>query len=549
MNIIEQIQHAFTDYLQTTFGIDEKTAASASFVLNVDENKQKFGDLTTNAPMVIAKQVGENPRELAIQIIDSFEHEYVSHFEIAGPGFLNATLSPKAIKLLALEIFSQHESFFKLDKYAKKHAYCVEFVSANPTGPLHIGAGRNGIIGDVLGNILKFLGHKTDKEYYINDAGVQMKKLGTSLKIRCQQATGQAVTMPEDAYHGDYIAELAQQCVNENGASVTEKDDDFFIEYGYKHLLARLQNTLLSYGIIFDVWFSERSLHESRAIEHALEVLSKNGHLFEAEGALWFRATTFGDDKDRVVKKSDGTYTYVAADIAYLLNKAERGFDKLIMVLGHDHHSYAVRLEAARQALNISSTLDVILYQLVRMQASGQLVRMSKRAGNIVTLDDVIETVGKDVARFFYLNRKADAQLVFDIDLALKKTEENPVFYVQYAYVRTKSILEKASEDSELQNLTDNDCSFIGAEEALLVKKIASLKELLVNISNNYQTHLLTYYVLELATLFHRYYSQNRVIDKDNIQQSRGRLQLVTLLNSTFKLCLTLLGVSCPDKM
>lgn len=548
MNCIEQIQKAFTAYLKTAFDIADETS-SCRFILNVDENKQQFGDLNSNAPMVIAKKVGKNPREIAFQIIAEFKHPFIELLEIAGPGFLNATLRLSAIQQLAYELSSQKDHYFKLAKTQDKKKYSIEFVSANPTGPLHFGHGRGGIIGDVLGNILTFIGHNVIKEFYINDAGSQMQKLGMSLKIRCLQELGIDATLPEDAYHGDYLVDLAKECIKEHGASVQGQPDQFFTDYGYAHLLKRLKETLTSYGIHYDVWFSEKTLHASGAIEHALSLLKERGYLFEHEGALWFKATAFGDDKDRVVRKSTGEYTYAAADIAYLVNKAERGFDKLVMVLGHDHHSYAVRLEAIRQALQLECTLDVILYQLVRMQASGQLVRMSKRAGNIVTLDDVIATVGTDVTRFFYLNRKADAQLVFDLDLALKKTEENPVYYVQYAYVRTNSILEKAAQENNLQNISDIDIKNLGLEESLLIKKIASLKELLESISTNYQTHLLTYYVLELATLFHSYYAQNRVIDLENLEKSRARLYLVTMLNNTLKLCLTLLGISCPEKM
>ena len=363
------------------------------------------------------------------------------------------------------------------------------------------------------------------------------------------QQLGLPAELPEDSYHGDYLVEIAKKCINEHGKSVIEQPEEFFINYGYEHILAWHKETLKTYGINFDVWFSEKKLHESGAIERALELLAQHGYLYELEGALWFKATEFGDDKDRVVKKSDGEYTYAAADIAYLLNKAERGFQKLVMVLGQDHHSYAIRLEAIRQALKLPCTLDVILYQLVRMHASGQLVRMSKRAGNIVTLDDVLETVGTDVARFFYLNRKVDAQLVFDLDLALKKTEENPVYYIQYAYVRTNSILQKAALEKYLEGINQADSKHIGKEELLLLKKIASLKDLLESISANYHTHLLAYYLLELAALFHKYYSHNRVIDLENIPQSRGRLHVITMLNSTFKLGLTLLGLSAPEKM
>ena len=549
MNCIEQIQEAFASYLKKTFSIEEQTVSSTRFALNVDENKQQFGDLSSNAPMVIAKIINKNPRDIASQIITEFKHPHIKQLDIAGPGFLNATLQSDAVKMLAHELYTQKQEFFQLKQNIKKHNYSIEFVSANPTGPLHFGHGRGGIIGDVLGNILTFLGHTVTKEFYINDAGSQMQKLGTSLKIRCLQELGETVELPEDAYHGDYLIDLAKQCIEEHGSSIAQKPDQFFIDYGYKYLLKRIKDTLNAYGIKYDVWFSEKTLHTSSAIEHALSLLQQHGYLYEHEGALWFKATAFKDDKDRVLKKTNGEYTYAAADIAYLLNKAERGFDKLIMVLGHDHHSYAVRLEAIRQALSLTCTLDVILYQLVRLQASGELVRMSKRAGNIVTLDDVIETVGTDVSRFFYLNRKADAQLVFDIDLALKKTEENPVYYVQYAYVRTNSILQKASEEKQLQNICHSDNIHLGQEEVLLVKKIASLKELLESISVNYQTHLLTYYVLELATFFHRYYAQNRVIDLDNIEKSRARLYLVTLINSTLQTGLTLLGISCPEKM
>lgn len=549
MNCIEKIQQAFAEYLQHTFPLDQATAYSCLFIINVDENKQQFGDLNSNAPMVIAKKIGKNPREVATRIVEEFKHPLIERLEIAGPGFLNANLQVETIRTLADELHTQQAEFFKLSSHVKKHNYSIEFVSANPTGPLHFGHGRGGIIGDVLSNILKFLGHNVTKEFYINDAGSQMNKLGMSLKIRCLQGLGQQAELPEDAYHGEYLIDLAKQCIQEHGTSLLDKSDQFFIDYGYKHLLARLQNTLEKYGIHFDVWFSEKTLHTSGAIEKALEVLQKHGYMYEQEGAIWFKATAFGDDKDRVVRKTDGEYTYAAADIAYLLNKADRKFDKLVMVLGHDHHSYAVRLEALRKALQLTCSLDVILYQLVRMQASGQLVRMSKRAGNIVTLDDVIETVGTDVTRFFYLNRKADAQLVFDLDLALKKTEENPVYYIQYAYVRTNSILQKAAQEKDLQNIGVADNINLGREEALIIKKIASLKDLLESVSENYQTHLLTYYVLELATLFHKYYAQNRVIDLEHIEKSRARLYLIKMVSDTLQTCLTLLGISCPEKM
>src|SRR4030095_9836534 len=423
-------------------------------------------------------------------------------------------------------------------------------VSANPTGPLHFGHGRGGIIGDVLGNVLKFVGHDVTKEFYINDAGNQIQKLGESFKIRCLNAAGITASIAQDGYHGEYLIELANDCFAQYGQEIFDKPDSFFAEYAKENLLQALQNTLKDYGIEYDVWFSEKTLHESNAIEKALAVLHDHGLLFELDGALWFKTTQFGDDKDRVVKKSTGEYTYIAADIAYLKNKIDRGFNNLIFTLGHDHHSYVARLNAVKNGLGYGQCpLAAILYQLVKISEDGQAVRMSKRAGAIVSLQDIINTVGKDVARFFYLNRKADAQLEFDLGLALKKTEENPVYYVQYAYVRTGSIIEKAAKEAHLNDICAHDAQYIGPEEYFLLKKIVFLEQLLIDISVNHQTHLLTYYVIELAQLFHRYYSHVRVLDPSNREKSRGRLLMITILRNSIALVLDLLGVSHPEKM
>ena len=577
MNPIAHIQLDFASYLQKTFGISAELAQSCNFMLNVEPGKQEFGDMNANAAMVLAKaslsarpELVEgsehktlewfdklttsggriNPRQIAQEIITNFKHPYISKIELAGPGFLNAWLTPKAFHDLASELATKKNAFFSLEEDVPKHRYDLEFVSANPTGPLHLGHGRGAIIGDVLGNILKFLGHQVTKEFYINDAGNQINKLGLSFKVRCQQALGIDAELPEEGYRGEYLLELAQQCIKENGKTVLEKPDAFFETYAKDHLLTKIKQTLEDYGLSFDVWFSEKTLHEDGDIERAIKILQEHNFIYEHEHALWFASTKFGDDKDRVVRKSSGEWTYVAADIAYLLNKAKRGFDHLVMVLGHDHHSYAVRLQGIKQALGLDRIdLAIILYQLVTMKASGQLVQMSKRAGTMVTLRDVIDEVGKDVARYFYLNRKADAQLEFDLDLALKKTEENPVFYVQYAYVRTGSILEKAAQEGELQKITVADAAHLGSAEALLIKKIASLKHLLEIIAATQQTHHLTYYTHELSDIFHRYYAQNRVIESTNIPQSRARLLMIQLLRETFATAFDLLGISKPLKM
>jgi len=360
---------------------------------------------------------------------------------------------------------------------------------------------------------------------------------------------GKDIEMPEEAYHGDYLKDIAKQCIKEHGGKVLEESDEFFRNYAYQSQLEQLKQTTSQYGIHFDVWFSEKTLH-TKGIEQALERLDKAGKTYEKDGALWFKATDYDDDKDRVLKKADGTYTYAAADAAYMLDKANRGFTTLVIVLGQDHDSYPKRLNGIRQALGLHDlNLDCIIYQLVSMKKAGESVRMSKRAGAIVNLQDIIDEVGPDVARFFYLNRKADAHLDFDLDLALKKTDENPVYYLQYAYVRTRAIIEKAADISGLDDITKIDAQYLSETENLLIKKMAALQELLEDISHNYQVHLLTYYLLELAHLFHNYYHHNRVIEPKNIHQSRARLFLTMLVKDTFERCLTLMGISKPQRM
>lgn len=550
MNLLDHITQSLSSYIQATFAVDPLSNGHAECALNTDEAKQAFGDISTNVAMVLAKQLKRNPRDVATTIVQGFSDPMVARIELAGPGFLNIFLTNEAFNTLAIELFTQKESFFKLPNHVPREHINIEFVSANPTGPLHLGHGRGGIIGDVLANVMKYIGHEVTKEFYINDAGSQITKLGISLKVRCQQACDMDVPLPEDGYAGDYLVDLAKKCIQEYGVAVLGENNSFFQEYAKEHLLTQIKQTLRNYGITFDVWFSERSLHTNGSIDTTLAILKEHGYLYEQEGALWFNSTAFGDDKDRVMKKSSGELTYVAADAAYLRNKAERGFDRLIMILGHDHHGYVQRLEGLRLALGIKAQLNAVLYQLVKMKAEGKQVRMSKRAGTIVTLEGVIEEVGTDVARFFYLNRKADAQLEFDLDLALTKTEENPVYYVQYAYVRTRSIFAKAHHEPELTNIDLSDIQFLTSDDdKLMLKKIASLKPLLANIAHNHQTHLLSYYVIELAQSFHRYYSKHRIIDQSAVKQSRGRLVLVKLLGETFERCLTLLGVECPEKM
>lgn len=554
MNIFDTLHHELLHHVQKLYQLSPEHTAAIAVDINDDAKKQAFGDLTTNAGLIIAKQIGQNPRIVAQNIIEHFSHPHVTRCEIAGPGFINLFLTPAAFTSLATEIFTQEASFFKLGAHDKKNYYNIEFVSANPTGPLHLGHGRNGILGDVYSNILRFLGHHVTKEFYINDAGAQMQKLGNSLKVRCQQELGESVEIAEDGYQGEYLVALAKQALAEDKQKVetkiTENDIDFFTQYARDHLLEQQRRTLSQYGIHFDVWFSEKVLHIDNDVEAALKLLEEKNYTYVEDGALWFKSTAFGDDKDRVLKRSNGEVTYMAADVAYTQNKLARGAQKIVIVVGQDHHGYVDRMKAVIQALgHKAEDLDILLYQLVTIKEDGEQIRMSKRAGRIVSLEDIIETVGADVARFFYLNRKADAHLTFDIGLALKRTEENPVYYIQYAYVRINSVFVKAYEHAALQNITAADIMDLDDEEKVLLKKICNLKELLKNMSHNYQVHLLTYYVLELAHLFHSYYGSHKVIDLENVAVSRSRLALLITLQKTLRLCMELLGISCPEKM
>ncbi len=569
MNVISRIKQEVLTLASQAFGIDVSNVKNIELKLNVDRKEKGFGDISFNGALLLARELKKNPRELAQTFVQALQESsseilktYVKESSIAGPGFINITLTKQAWQESLLELFEQKEDYFALDQDAKKLRYLIEFVSANPTGPLHLGAGRNGIIGDVLGNVLKFLGHDVHKEYYINDAGNQIKLLGKSLYARCLQALGEDSAIPEGGYQGEYLKEIAQACVKEHGDSFREKSETFFIAYAKDKLLELIKKDLKDYGIVFDQWFSEKSLHDDSSVEGALALLQEKDLAYEHDGALWFKATLFGDDKDRVIRKKTGNVTYVAADIAYHKHKFDRGFDKLIDILGQDHHGYVARLKATMQALGYGADkLDVILYQLVSIKENQELVKMSKRAGTFTKLSDIIKTVGKDVARFFYLNRKAEAHLEFDLAVALKKTEENPVFYIQYAYVRTVSLLAKAAQEDELCDFVKDLSSGkntqdiaelihdIDQAEIDVIKKVIALADTLRSIANSYGTHLLAYYAFDLAHVLHNYYAHHRIIDTENIDITKMRLVIALLLRNTLQVNLELLGLSCPEKM
>ena len=556
MNIISNLKNDILTTIATSFKLEENRRKS--IVINLNTEKEGFGDLSCNAALILSKDLKISPIDLSDQIKDILIKkfsDFIEKIEIAGPGFLNIFLKKNTWLKVIDELFSMKSDFYKLNQSEVAKKYLVEFVSANPTGPLHLGHGRNGIIGDVLSNVLKFLGYETVKEFYINDAGSQIKKLGECFKIRCQQELGMNVVLPEDGYAGVYLADLAKECAIQFSDDLLQKPDSFFANYAKDNMLEKIKIDLKAYGLHFDNWFSEESLHKNGSIKKVLDELISRDLAYEKDGALWFRSSKFGDDKDRVVRKKDGSLTYIAADIAYHENKFKRGFDILVDVLGQDHHGYVKRLKATMQALGYNADhLDVILYQLVTLKKGQESIRMSKRAGTFVTLRDVIDTVGKDVARFFYLNRKADAHLEFDLDVALKKTDENPVYYIQYAYVRAGSLLEKAKEDEQLKLFLEKlslkeAADFLGDSEISVIKKIVAFQDVLNVIVSGYHPHMLAYYSFELAHKFHNYYSNNRIIDLQNIDQSKSRLFVSYLVRNCFGICLDLLGLTKPERM
>jgi arginyl-tRNA synthetase len=574
MNLLSIIKLELLQVVKNALNLSDQDAARVDIVLNVDKEKT-FGDLSCNAAMMLAKQLGKNPRELAQEIEQAIilagQSEgnpalfgAIKAVQIAGPGFLNITLNNEIWWAVALEFFQQKDMFYQLEFDEKtRQNFLIEFVSANPTGPLHLGHGRGGIIGDTLARVLNFLGHKAEKEFYINDAGNQLELLGKSLKIRCLQQCGQSVELPDQGYAGEYLVDLAKECIDQLGRDVVKNDDKFFADYAKEKMLDLQRKDLESYRIVFDRWYSEKTLHDSGTVAETIELLKEKELVYESDGALWFKSTQFGDDKDRVVKKSDGSWTYIAADIAYHKDKLDRGYNKLVNVLGQDHHGYVKRLKSTMEALGYDANrLDVILYQLVTIKENDVVVRMSKRAGKFTELSDVIEAVGADVARFFYLNRKAEAHLEFDLAVALKKTDENPVFYIQYAYVRINSLLEKARESGLLDDYInviftggwDSDelvgiVKSMSEHEFTLLKKIVQLQDILESIASSYQTHLLSYYTWELANAFHNYYTNHKIIDVNNLGQTKERLFVVVLVKDALEICLDLLGLSKPEKM
>ncbi len=525
------------------------------FVVEVPKEKG-HGDFATNLAMMLAKPAKNAPRKLAEIIVSNLElaGASVDKVEIAGPGFINFYLNPNWIYQALPQIAEQREHYGRVE-LGEGTKVQVEFVSANPTGLLHMGNARGAALGDSIAAILEFAGYDVEREYYINDAGNQIENFGKSLEARYLQQLGQDVPVPEEGYHGEDLIDTVQNFINcYKDAYLTAEPAARrakLVEYALNEKLTNIKNSLLDFGVVYDVWFSERSLHESGAIESAISELREKGCIYEKEDALWFKATDFGDEKDEVVVRSNGIPTYFAADIAYHKNKFDRGFDKVINIWGADHHGHVNRMKGSMEALGYSrDALEIVLMQLVRLLRGGEVVRMSKRTGQFVTLSELVAEVGKDAARYFFVMRSADSHLEFDLDLAKSQTNENPVFYIQYAHARICSIFRQLAErGGKVPSVSEVDFTVLKEEqEKELIRKLADFPVEVKMAAEMLAPHRIARYLHELAGLFHSFYNSNRVIVEDD-KLSYARLLLADCTRIVLRNGLRLIGVSAPERM
>lgn len=527
-----------------------------NYVLEEPREKQ-HGDWATNLAMILTKQARKAPRDIANILIKHLDTEgtFITSSEIAGPGFINFRLDPNWLTGVIPEVLSLEADYGKVNLGQGKKVQ-VEFVSANPTGLLHMGNARGAALGDSLASLLSMAGYEVSREFYINDAGNQIHNFALSLEARYLQLMGQDVPFPEGGYHGEDLVDTVKGLIEKVGDKYLNVEQDlrreFLVRYALEEKLTSIRETLTDMGVHYDIWFSEQSLHDSGFVKDTMEKLEKKGYIYEKEGAQWLKSTLFGDEKDEVVVRSNGTPTYFAADIAYHRNKFDRGFDRVINIWGADHHGHVARMKGAMSSLGYDpENLQIILMQLVRLIQNGEVVRMSKRSGQYITLRELMDEVGKDAARFFFIMRDPDSTVEFDLDLAKAESSDNPVYYVQYAHARLCSILRQAAEqgyntagvpqEADLKRLESN-------EERELLKKIAELPNEIEVAARLTEPHRLARYVLDLAGLFHSFYNSQRVlVDEEGLREAR--LGLVRSTKQVLANVLGVLGVTAPERM
>ncbi len=557
MNIIEDTKSALR---QAVAAACQKAMADGvlpeaelpDFVIETPKD-EKNGDFSTNVAMQLTRIMRQNPRKIAEAIVGGIAlPELIDHIDIAGPGFINFYLVNHWLHKV-LPAIQQEDADYGKSNAGNGERIQVEFVSANPTGLLHMGNARGGALGDTLAAVLNEAGYACDKEYYINDAGNQVENLGKSVEARYFELLGRDdYEIPEDGYHGKDIIATAQRLLDEKGEAFVDMPEaerrQAMKEYALKEKVTGICGSLENFGVVFDNWFSEQSLHDAGDVHEVVEILRDKGYVYEKDGAQWLQCTAWGEEKDEVLVRSNGTPTYFAADIAYHRNKFERGYKRLINIWGADHHGHVARLKGAMTALGYpGDDITVILMQLVRLYRGGEIVKMSKRSGQYVTLDELIEEVGKEAARFFFIMRNPDSALDFDLDLAKAESSDNPVYYVQYAHARICSILSVAGVDTPLAK--DVDLSLLSEEaERVLIRKLAEWPQEVADAARELAPYHLAYYAKDLATAFHSFYNSCKVLTDDAALRD-ARLALVDCSRITLRNVLQLLGLTAPERM
>lgn len=514
--------------------------------------QKEFGDYATNFAMQAARYAKTNPRLIAAELIKRLQEDWLDKAEIAGPGFINFYLKSDVIYSKLAAILAAGEKYGNLPANSAGRIQ-VEYVSANPTGLLHVGHGRGAAYGSALVNLLRAAGYDVESEYYINDAGNQMDNLAASVNARYLELLGHVAEFPENGYRGQDIIDTAQRIIDKNGTEYLKMADEerlaVFKELALKEKLAALKEDLAAFNVSYDVWFSERTLHSGGKIKETCDLLLQNGNMYEKDGALWLKSTAYGDDKDRVVIRDNGVPTYLAADIAYHRNKFERGFKNVINIWGADHHGYVCRVKAAVKAMGFNpDNLEVLLLQMVSLYRNGELVKMSKRTGQSITLSELIDEVGTDAARFFFIMRSLDSQLDFDLDLAKSHSNENPVYYIQYAHARICSIFNQAGEAGIKRTAEPDLTKLTMPVEIDLIKKLAEYEEEIAYAARERAVHRIARYAHDLAGAFHSFYNQCRIVGVEP-DLAAARLALVSAVQNTIRHSLAILGVSAPEKM
>jgi arginyl-tRNA synthetase len=512
-----------------------------------------FGDWATNLAMVLAKKLGSQPRHLAAQIIERLDHSRagIKSAEIAGPGFINFRVASDVFAEGLRALIVAHDAY----GHSSAGQSCpvnVEFVSANPTGPLHVGHGRQAAIGDAISSLLSATGWRVTREFYYNDTGAQIMNLATSVQARVRQLGGQDASLPEGGYHGEYIVELAQRYIDEHSSDPNADDQDAVRRFAVRELRKEQDRDLQAFGVKFDVYFLESSLYDDKRVEETVRRLVEAGHTYEKDGALWLATTEFGDDKDRVMRKSDGTYTYFVPDVAYHVTKWERGFARAINVQGADHHSTVTRVRVGLQALDAGIPQgypDYVLHQMVTVMRGGEEVKISKRAGSYVTVRDLIDEVGRDAVRYFFLMRKGDSQLVFDVDVARSQSDENPVYYIQMAHARMSGIFRVGEIDVASITGDDVDLAVLELlEETELMKALLDFPTLIAGAADALEPHRVANYLHDTAAKVHLWYHKAHVLNEPE-PIMRARLVLARAAQIVLRNGLDILGISAPERM